>query len=171
MTTLMARMAEMVMSQSHGDVLVGLGLGSCIGLVLADQSLTIAALAHVVLPSSAEAPNGAAGSPAKFADTAVPALLRELQSAGARASGLFAVTVGGAQMFALGGSLDIGARNDQAVRRALAEARIPLRAAVTGGSVGRTVKVHVGLGSITYKEAGGGEIELLEHSSAVRVAA
>jgi len=168
----MARMAEMVVSHSNGDVLVGLGLGSCIGLVLtADPSLRIAALAHVVLPSSAEAPRGAAGAPAKFADTAVPALVRELQSAGARGPGLFAVMVGGAQMFALGGSLDIGARNDHAVRRALADARIPVRAAVTGGSVGRTVKVHVGLGSITYKEAGGREIELLEQSGMVRAAA
>ena len=57
-----------------------------------------------------------------------------------------AVLVGGAQMFAAGasGSLDIGRRNEQAVRTALAVAGIAVTAAVTGGSSGRTMRVHLG---------------------------
>jgi chemotaxis protein CheD len=162
----MARMAEIVASRSEGDVLVGLGLGSCIGLVLAEPALRTAALAHIVLPASAEAVP-VAGSAGKFADTAIPAMLQALRHYGIGSQGLFAVMVGGAQMFATGGSLDIGTRNERAVRAGLLAAGIPLRAAVTGGSVGRTVRVHVGRGSITAKEAGGAEIEILPRMAAV----
>ena len=162
-------MAELVVSRTEGDLLVGLGLGSCIGLVLAEPGLRVAALAHIVLPASSE--GSSAATPAKFADSAVPAMLAELERLGARRPRLFATMVGGAQMFSMGASLDIGARNDSAVRAALAAARIPLRAAVTGGSTGRTIRAFVGSGSVTCKEAGGPEIELLDGAPALRVAA
>jgi chemotaxis protein CheD len=156
---LLARMAEMVVSSTDGDVLVCLGLGSCIGLALFESSHRMSALAHIVLPAAS--PGAPAGAAAKFADTAVPALVGEMTSRGARRSALSAVAVGGAQMFAIGGGgMDIGARNDEAVREALAELRIPLIASMTGGVVGRTMRVYVGPQRVTYREAGGNEIEL-----------
>ena len=83
---------------------------------------------------------------------------------GAATSRLHAVLVGGAQMFALAraASLDIGRRNEQAVRAALAVAGIAVRAAVTGGSSGRTMRVHVGTGLVTCKEAGSIEERIAE---------
>ena len=42
------------------------------------------------------------------------------------------------------GGLDIGSRNEAAVRAALAKARITVKAAQTGGNSGRTVKITVG---------------------------
>lgn len=168
MNQLLARMAEMVVSGTEGDVLVCLGLGSCIGLALLETSHRVAALAHVVLPAAGD--GATAASAAKFADTAVPALVDEMTRMGARRSALTAVSVGGAQMFALGGGggMDIGARNDEAVRKALAEHSIPLVASMTGGSVGRTMRVYLGSRSVTYREAGGDEIDLLART---RVAA
>jgi len=154
----MARMAEMVVSHTDGDVLVGLGLGSCIGLALVDGGHRAAGLAHVVLPAASRHGAAAAG---KFADTAVPALVLELERLGIRRHSLTAVMVGGAQMFTMGGGMDIGSRNDAAVRDALRAARIPLATAMTGGSVGRTIKVYVGESRVTYKEAGGPETDLL----------
>ena len=76
---------------------------------------------------------------------------------------LKAILVGGAQMFSLGGSgaLDIGVRNDEAVRAALANERIPVVAAETGGSKGRTIRVIPG-GAVLSKEAGGAEIVLMQ---------
>jgi chemotaxis protein CheD len=157
----MVRMAEFAASQHPGDVLVSLGLGSCIGVALLDDSRRVAALAHVVLPSSADAPSSA-GNAAKFADTAVPLLIDEVTSMGVPRSRIWAVTVGGAQMFTLGGAkLDIGRRNDVGVKDALDSARIPVRATVTGGSVGRTVRVYVGEGRVTCKEAGGPELDVI----------
>jgi chemotaxis receptor (MCP) glutamine deamidase CheD len=59
-------------------------------------------------------------------------------------------------MFAAGesGSLDIGRRNEEAVKTALAAAGIPITTALTGGSAGRTMRVHVGAGLVTCKQAG-----------------
>jgi chemotaxis protein CheD len=161
MAELIARMAEIAVSRYEGDVLVALGLGSCIGIALLDGASLVAGLAHVVLPESR--PGGA--TPGKFADTAVPELLRQVTGLGARASRLHAVLVGGAQMFSAGasGALDIGHRNEQAMKAALAAAGIPITTTLTGGNAGRTMRVHIGTGLVTCKQAGG-----QEHTIAVR---
>ena len=155
MAELMARMAEIAVSRHEGDVLVALGLGSCIGVALLDRASPVAGLAHVVLPDS----RPGSSTPGKFADTAVPELMRQVTGLGATKAGLHAVLVGGAQMFAVsaGGALDIGRRNEQAVRTALAVAGIPITTTLTGGSAGRTMRVHLGTGLVTCKQAGSQE--------------
>jgi chemotaxis protein CheD len=157
----LVRMAEQAVGRS-GDVLVTIGLGSCIGLALLDPARPVAGLAHVVLPESSGETDGA--GPAKFADKAVPSLLRELERAGAVARRLDAVLVGGAQMFAFsrrdGAGMDVGARNEAAVVAALRRAGIPVRALATGGTKGRTIRVQVENSTVTVKEAGGSEVEL-----------
>jgi chemotaxis protein CheD len=157
---IMVRMGELAVSKAAGDVLVTIGLGSCVGLALVDRRRSLAGLAHVMLPSTSDAQ---ASSPAKFADQAVPALLERLHKLGAVPSQLEAVLVGGAQMFTLSGGsgLDIGGRNERAVREALTKLGIPVRAAETGGSSGRTIRVHVNTGTVLAKAAGGREVELL----------
>ena len=65
----MVRMGELAASAVAGDVLVSLGLGSCIGLALLDRRLGVAGLAHVVLPESG---GHAQRNAWKFADFAVP---------------------------------------------------------------------------------------------------
>jgi chemotaxis protein CheD len=157
-TEIAVRMGEIAVSSNPGDVLLSIGLGSCIGLALVDQRRGIAGLAHVMLPEAI-----AGGGPAgKFADLAVPELVAQVTALGAPKTSLKAVLVGGAQMFALGGSgaLDIGVRNDAAVRAALATERIPVVAAEVGGSKGRTIRVIPG-GVVLSKEAGGAEKELM----------
>jgi chemotaxis protein CheD len=153
------RMGEIVVSANPGDVLVSLGLGSCIGLALVDQRRGIAGLAHIMLPEAL-----AGGGPVgKFADLAVPELVEQTVALGTSRPMLRAVLVGGAQMFSLGGSgaLDIGVRNDTAVREALRQERITVAAAETGGSNGRTIRVMPG-GAVLSKEAGGAEIVLMQ---------
>lgn len=153
------RMGQLAVSASPGDVLVTIGLGSCIGLALLDRRRAVAGLAHVMLPVSGA---GGPAEPGKFADTAVPALLDGMLALGARRPELEAAIVGGAHMFSFAeGALDVGGRNEAQVRRALADARLPLRAAATGGSTGRTVRVHVDGGRVTVKEAAGVETPLL----------
>jgi chemotaxis protein CheD len=159
-----ARMGEMVVSAVSGDELVALGLGSCIGLALLDRAAGVAGLAHVVLPESGKA-SGPAG---KFADLAVPELLSKMRRAGAIERRLEAVLVGGARMFEMAGGLDIGARNEKAVRSALAIARVQVRAATTGGNQGRTVRVIAGESVVTVKVAGGETVTLLGGSDTER---
>jgi chemotaxis protein CheD len=152
------RMGELAVAAKGGATLVSIGLGSCIGLALIDRARGIAGLAHVMLPAAPA--EGAGGTPAKFADHAVDALLQELTPLGSRPSRLEAVLVGGARMFSVGSSMDIGARNDDAARVALAAHRIPVRAADTRGSTGRTIRVDPATGIVTVKAAGGKPAQL-----------
>jgi chemotaxis protein CheD len=155
MAETMVRMGELAASAVADDVLVSLGLGSCIGLALIDKRTGVAGLAHIVLPASGS--NAAPGS-WKFADCAVPELIRRVVSAGARRPMLEAVMVGGASMFAVSNSsLEVGQRNEAAVRDQLAAARINIVAADTGGDKGRTIRVFVGSQRITVREAGGSD--------------
>ena len=120
----MVRMGELAASAVAGDVLVSLGLGSCIGLALLDRRLGVAGLAHVVLPDS-----GGHASPAscKFADIAVPELIDRVVAArrppadargraGRRREHVRRVS---------SSTLEVGQRNEAAVRDQLAAARIP----------------------------------------------
>ena len=148
------------MSTRAGDELVARGLGSCIGLALVDRFAGVVGLAHIVLPQSGEADC----EPGKFANRAVPVLIDRVLTAGASRRRLEAVLAGGARMFELG-ELDIGARNEEAVRAGLAAFGLSVRASETGGSRGRTMRVEVGSCTITVKEAGGRQTTLLDGSA------
>jgi chemotaxis protein CheD len=150
------RMGEFAVSSTAGDELVAIGLGSCIGLALVDREAGVAGLAHVVLPES----QGKPGPAAKFADLAIPDLITRLVDAGAERRRLQAVLIGGARMFTVGASLDIGARNSEAVREALGKERIKIHAEEIGGNRGRTARVVVGT-EITSQLAGGERTSLL----------
>ena len=158
------RMGELVVSRTSSDEIVAIGLGSCIGLALIDRTAKVAGLAHIVLPDS----QGMAGPAAKFADRAVPELVAEMQKAGASKSRIEAALVGGARMFALGSGLDIGARNEAAVRTALGQLRVRIHATATGGNRGRTVRVGVGEGTVNVQEAGGERMTLLGAGASMR---
>ena len=150
----MVRMAEQAISSNREDTLVSLGLGSCIGLALFDQDAGVAGLSHIVLPES----NSRGGTPAKFADTAVPHLIESVVKAGANRARLKAVLCGGAHMFAAPTSssslLQIGDRNATQTLAALKASRIPVRAQDTGGSSGRSVEVRVATGEVLVRSVG-----------------
>lgn len=152
-------MGEIAVSKTDGDELVAIGLGSCIGLALVDRQAGVAGLAHVVLPDS----NGGNGPAAKFADTAVPELISRLERSGAAKRRLQAVLIGGARMFAIGTSLDIGARNASAVKEQLAKVGIPVHVEETGGNRGRTARVVLG-SDVSSQLAGGERTSLLSLS-------
>jgi chemotaxis protein CheD len=156
----LVRMGELAVSALEGEELVSMGLGSCVGLVIRDRRGTCAGLAHVVLPGDDDVVSPATNAPAKFADPAVELLVARLTALGAPGHRLEAALVGGASMFSFGGGLEIGARNVQAVRRALTARRIKVAAEQTGGSAGRTVRVWVG-GPCEARDAGGEAVTLL----------
>jgi chemotaxis protein CheD len=125
-----------------------IGLGSCIGLVLYDDSLKIGAMVHIMLPDSA----GRKDRPGKYADTAIPLLIKELGALGSKKGSLIAKMAGGACMFEyFGTNLNIGERNAERVRAVLKENGIPLKKEDVGGKVGR---------SVTFNPAGGGRITI-----------
>lgn len=144
-----------------GDLLVTLGLGSCVAIVLHDRQARVGGLAHVLLPEPALARDR--HNAAKFAATAVPMLIDELAALGARSARLEARIVGGASMFAtlmVPGSLNMGERNIRASREALRRAGIPLLGESVGGDFGRSVRFNVGEGSTLVSSVGRQDVVL-----------
>lgn len=113
-----------------------IGLGSCIGLTLYDDTVKVGAMVHIMLPDSA----GRTNRPGKYADTAIVLLLKELAALGCKNRSLVAKMAGGACMFEyFGANLNIGERNAEKVRAVLKENNIKLAAEDVGGKVGRSV--------------------------------
>jgi chemotaxis protein CheD len=125
-----------------------IGLGSCIGLTLYDDSRKVGAMVHIMLPDSA----GRQDRPGKYADTAIPLLIKELTALGCRNRSLIAKMAGGACMFEyFGTNLNIGERNAEKVRALLKEHNIPLIKEDVGGKIGR---------SVTFLPANGGKVTI-----------
>ena len=75
--------------------MITIGLGSCIGLILYNPTLRMGAMVHIMLPES----GGRVDRPGKYADTAVPLLVKELAALGCKNRSIIARMVGGACMF------------------------------------------------------------------------
>lgn len=138
------------------------GLGSCVGLVIYDQSKGIAGLIHIMLPDSALAKSGQVNI-AKFADTGVPALIEQLKKKGASTFRMKAKLAGGAQMFKFSTSQDtmrIGPRNVEAVLEQLKKHAIPVVAKDTGGSSGRTIEFNPETGLLNVRTVNQGVKDL-----------
>lgn len=119
------------------------GLGSCVGVVLYDETKKVAGMAHVMLPDSSLA-KGNDINIAKYADTAIPKLIKDMEQLGASTRHMIAKIAGGAQMFSfLSGNdtMRIGPRNVEACKNALQQARIRIVAEDTGGNCGRTIEL------------------------------
>jgi len=138
--------------------MMAIGLGSCIGLTLYDRERGIGAMVHIMLPDS----SGRTDRPGKYADTAIPLLVKELSVKGCKPQNLVAKMAGGAAMFQyFGNNLNIGERNAACVRTLLAEHHIHLAAEETGGKVGRTVAFYPAeKGKVTVRSAEGNAHEI-----------
>jgi chemotaxis protein CheD len=138
------------------------GLGSCVGVTLYDPKSKVAGMAHVMLPSSEIAKEGTINI-AKYADTAIPEMIKRMQALGAIVSRLEAKMAGGAQMFAFSSQSDtmrIGPRNAESCKEMLKKFAIPLKAEDTGGSYGRTIEFDCETGILLIRSVQHGIKEL-----------
>lgn len=138
-----------------------IGLGSCIGIAIYDKMKKIAGLAHIMLPDSTQFKT--ITNPLKYADLAVPELIKKMEAKGGNRRNFVAKIAGGASMFNFSDnniSSDIGKRNGDAVKVALAKERISIIAEDVGGNKGRTMIMDSSDGSITIKVIGQGIIQL-----------
>lgn len=149
-------MADLNVSR-HPCMITTLGLGSCIGITLYDVRTKISGMAHIMLPSSTISKDSK--NEAKFADTAMDKLLRDMIRLGASLDRLVAKMAGGAQMFAFTQTsevMKIGYRNTIATKELLSQYRIPLIAEDTGGNIGRTIELYSEDGRLVIKTVGAG---------------
>lgn len=139
------------------DAVTTLGLGSCIGIAIRDPQTKIGGLAHIMLPDSTQIKSQTLNVP-KFADTGTKELVNQLVKAGAGRARLVAKIAGGAQMFSFQGTgnemMAVGERNAQAVRKVLAELKIPILSEDCGLNYGRTVEFFPETGDYVIKAVG-----------------
>ncbi len=137
------------------DALTTLGLGSCIGVALYDPVTKVSGLLHCMLPDSTQIRNNS--NVAKFADTGLDELIKQMTGQGANRARLVAKMAGGAQMFTISSnndSLRVGERNAQAVRDKLKQLNIKLLAEDCGLNYGRTVEFYSETGKYVVKAVG-----------------
>lgn len=154
-------MADLNIAHPSG-VLKTTGLGSCVGLTLYDSRAKVAGMAHVMLPSSDIAKEGALNI-AKYADTAIPDLIARMQKLGALLSRMEAKMAGGAQMFAFAGNHDtmrIGPRNVESCKEQLQKFGISIKAEDTGGNYGRTIEFNCETGVLVIRSVQHGVKEM-----------
>lgn len=159
MTDQHVRIAHLAVARGSGR-LVTIGLGSCVAIAMHDARFRVAGLAHVLLPDPSVARD--VSNRARFAATAVPLLVSEMQAFGALGA-ITAKLAGGAALFGTmlgtpGGQM--GARNVAAARVALRAAGIPLLGEEVGGNAGRSVTLDVNTGALTVRSVRGGEVVL-----------
>jgi chemotaxis protein CheD len=131
------------------DILMTVGLGSCVAILLHDPVAHVGGMAHVLLPSPALSRQD--DNPAKFPQTAVPKLVELMGQQGGSLRRMSARLVGGASMFAslaAPGTIQMGERNVVACRQALYQQGLALAGEATGGDYGRTVRLWVSDGRV-----------------------
>jgi chemotaxis protein CheD len=139
-------------------------LGSCVGVVLYHRAAKLGAVAHIMLPLAP----GNADHPGKYADTAIPAMIADIDRAlGADSRRrLSAKLAGGASMFQVdpaaleNSQLNIGQRNQETIERILGGLNIPILARDLGGKTGRRLILDTASGIVTIKAPGGADREL-----------
>jgi len=139
------------------DTLVTYALGSCVGIALYDPRTRIGGLSHIMLPSSSLRSEGGIDDRMKYADTAIPDLISELERKGAAKRAIVAKIIGGANMFNMTGTSfveTIGERNIAATRNELSRHGIPLIAEDVGSNYGRTVFFQLEDGMVRVQSLG-----------------
>lgn len=125
-------------------------LGSCVGICLYDPKICIGGLSHIMLPLA----NGSKINKKKYADTAIPLLLEEMERNRAIRKRIVAKIVGGSSMFKMSKDCmmaKIGDRNVEAAKQLLQDLNIHILSEDVGGDYGRTIDFFVENGMIKIK--------------------
>ncbi|WP_010477548.1 chemotaxis protein CheD [Thermococcus zilligii] len=133
------------------------GLGSCVGITLYDRLTQVGGLLHALLPESARY---GGGNPAKYVDTGLELLIKDMVKLGASLTRLEAKLFGGAHMFSniTSENLQIGQKNVEVAKRELKKHGIKLVAEDTGGKGGRTIYLDVSTGKVVMRKVSDGKV-------------
>lgn len=137
------------------ESIMTIGLGSCVGVSFYDKYKKQVGLIHIMLPDSTQFKD--ISKPYKYADLAIPLILKELKCKGSIKNNLVCKVAGGASMFNFSDKRiisDVGKRNYEAVIKILNDEKIPIVAKDVGGNKGRTMSVDAETGLVNIKKIG-----------------
>lgn len=146
--------SEFYVSTDATETIVTYSLGSCVGLTLYDPARRIGGMVHCLLPLSSIDPEKARINPAMFTDTGVSTLLQKIFDLGADRKRLVAKVAGASCLLDEKGTFRIGERNCTTLRKVLWKNNILLAGEDVGGTIPRTLYLHMDTGRIVIKTQG-----------------
>lgn len=147
-------LAEMIISDNPGDVLVTYSLGSCVGVTVYDPDLRMGGMIHCMLPLSNQDPNKARSKPCMFVDSGMAALLGEMYRLGARRERLIVKVAGAGNMLDPNHRFNIGERNFTVLRKVLWKNNLMIAGEDVGGTTPRTLYLEIANGRTLIRTAG-----------------
>jgi chemotaxis protein CheD len=151
---------EMKVSNQVGDTITAPSIGSGIGLVVYDPEARVGGILHYMLPDASIDETNAKNHPLMFADTGIPALLKQAYMLGIEKNRIRIFAAGGAQIINQEKEFNIGQRNYTALAQILTRENVALWKQAVGGNFNRTVTIDITTGRISLKTSGQGEVEL-----------
>lgn len=152
--------ADMQVSNEPGEILVTYSLGSCIGVVIYDDSVRAGGILHYMLPDSSMDREKAVKKPYMFADTGIPRLFKHSYQLGAKKNRIKVYVAGGAEILDQKGFFNIGKRNYMALKKIFFKNNVLIDKENVGGNVNRTVRLEIGTGDIHVKTSGSKEVKI-----------
>jgi chemotaxis protein CheD len=144
--TMVLGVGDLGASAQPGAVIKTYALGSCVALIILDRRTHCVGMAHVVLPESKISFEKAEKLPGYFADTAIPALFKEMRNAAggviSAPCDLIVKMCGGANVVDKDETFNIGKRNALAIKKCLWKYGLAPRSDDTGGNFSRTVTLY-----------------------------
>jgi chemotaxis protein CheD len=138
---------------SENDIIIATVLGSCVSIVLIDSSLGIGGLNHFMLPGDRDDFHSL-GTSGKYGVHALPLLIEDMESLGARRNHLRAKIFGGGKVLQNipGNRAWTPDDNIAFAEAALAGHDIPIAAYDVGGDYGRKILFFVKEGKVMVKK-------------------
>ncbi|HPB68707.1 MAG TPA: chemotaxis protein CheD [Candidatus Omnitrophota bacterium] len=129
-------------------------LGSCVAVCLYAAARQVGGMVHIMMPHADENSSKAQGKKAKYANTAVPELVRQLTSRYGIDSHHFVAKIFGGGKILKDCTLNIGELNEKAVREQLKNFGIRIMASKTGGEKGCRVTFFLETGIVLCQKFG-----------------
>jgi chemotaxis protein CheD len=126
-------------------------LGSCVAVTLYCNISNVGGMAHVMFPSTDHYLEGE--DPLKYADEAIPYLIKKMIDAGANKYNIRARLVGGAMITK--DTMDIGQMVEKSVEEELAKSELEITGRRIGGNASRTATLDMATGILWYTENNG----------------
>lgn len=153
MSLLVVNISDMKSSTQAEDVIVTYSLGSCLGVTAYDPKAGVGGLVHCLLPNASSARDKARSNPFMFVNTGVAMMVRKLIDHGAEKNRLIFKAAGGANM-RNDNLFNTGARNFESLEKLLGRNEVKLSAVDVGGTIPRTVFLHMDTGRVVVRSLG-----------------
>ncbi|KAB1439113.1 chemotaxis protein CheD [Pseudodesulfovibrio senegalensis] len=153
MNPVVVNISDMKIATDPKAVLATYSLGSCLGVTVYDPVTRAGGLIHCLLARASAAREKARQNPYMFVTTGVPLMVRKLMQKGAALDRMVFKAAGGANMRS-DNIFRTGENNYMALRRLLERNNIKLAAESVGGSIPRSMYLHLDTGRVVIKSLG-----------------